>query len=536
MKNGFRILLYLILAVISASCLSGEEFDIGMPRILLRRLQLCRQCGAALLVTRVQPGVVVRCPDCGAEQPRLRDEHLISQLYQMCNLCEMPLDSTGREAGDVIECGNCHTRQVLSPDAILDERFRVGKGYLPGFPPGKGDKTMLFLADAAANDMALAGLTQIAETGREDALVFGAPPLPLDAPPQTGPFARSPTAIPKPPQSPTPLPAPEAAWRLAPLAPVTRSSAAVDVPAVSVDMFGGPELPDLPVRRTASAFAALEPGDRLLARVDGRPITLANVDAIVLPALRSGSGDASPERETDLRRAVLDRLVRRELAIGEARRLGVDPDWDAVRRRAEELAPRLEGTRLDPIVEAEKEVVMRIMRDRVVAAAVTPEKIRQYYEERKGGAIRPGGLAIIPLCVFENRAGRADARDYRRIVADLSRLFEAGERFDAMRELYDELAPAAGMPFIPEEPKPREFFAEEVLRAVGDLPAGAVFGPVFLSGVALFGKITASTPPAPVSFGELDPVVRARLEGEAGDAAFVAWIRGLAENADIEIH
>ncbi|MDR0362107.1 MAG: peptidylprolyl isomerase [Planctomycetota bacterium] len=520
------------LALIALSALSANaaaaEFDIEMPRMLLRRLQLCRQCGSALLVTRVHPGVSVRCPDCGAEQPRLRDERLINQLYQMCSLCEMPLNGEGRAAGDIVECDNCHTRQALSPSAILAERYRLGKGYLPGFPPGKGDKTMLFPAADGADDMAAAGLAQIPEPGRDDLLASGVAPFPLDLAPATGGYARPvPTPIPQPPEEP-----PAAPEFAPPAVHVDPGPGAVDVPSVTVDMFGGPDLPDLPVRR-AGVAAPADAGQRLLARIDGQPITLDNVDAVVLPALRARPEGATPERERELRRAVLDRLIQRELAVQEAKRLGYNPDWNEVRRRAEALAGRLDGLRLDPIREAEKELTMRAMRERVVACATAPDDaVRRFYEEHKNSAIRPGKLAITPLCVFEDRTGRADPRDHRAIAAEISRSFELGVRFDDMREKYDEFSVGAS---VPDEPVPRDHYAGEVLRAVGDLPAGAVFGPVFTPGLALFGKITAVVPPGPAPFDEVEPVIRAQLENEAGDAAFAAWIRGLAATARIEL-
>ena len=45
--------------------IGAAEFSLDSGRVILRRLQFCLHCGSALLVTRVHPGILVRCPDCG---------------------------------------------------------------------------------------------------------------------------------------------------------------------------------------------------------------------------------------------------------------------------------------------------------------------------------------------------------------------------------------------------------------------------------------------------------------------------------------
>ncbi|MCC8190359.1 MAG: hypothetical protein LIP77_06935, partial [Planctomycetes bacterium] len=142
------ILLALVLAGLSPSP-AAAEFDIDAGRVILRRLQLCADCGSALLVTDVPTGAPIRCPDCGREQPRLAVEYLINQVYQLCRLCQGPLDAHGHQPGDIVECDTCHTRQSLSRDGILPAWAAAGKGYLPGFPPGTARKTLLYSASGA---------------------------------------------------------------------------------------------------------------------------------------------------------------------------------------------------------------------------------------------------------------------------------------------------------------------------------------------------------------------------------------------------
>jgi hypothetical protein len=57
----------------------AAEFDLDAGRVVLRRIQFCLDCGSALLVARLPAGAPELCPDCGKEQPRLADRHLLTQ-------------------------------------------------------------------------------------------------------------------------------------------------------------------------------------------------------------------------------------------------------------------------------------------------------------------------------------------------------------------------------------------------------------------------------------------------------------------------
>ena len=116
----YRLVLCFVAALAAAlgAVPRAADFDVDRPRLLLRRLQYCRECGSALVVSRIRPGVLVRCPDCGEEQPRLPDRHLLSQLYQLCKICGFPLDPAGVGPGEAVECGNCRARQVMDAGAF----------------------------------------------------------------------------------------------------------------------------------------------------------------------------------------------------------------------------------------------------------------------------------------------------------------------------------------------------------------------------------------------------------------------------------
>ncbi|MDR1520211.1 MAG: SurA N-terminal domain-containing protein [Planctomycetota bacterium] len=499
----------LVLLAAAASGGLAAEFDIDSQRIVLRRLQFCLDCGAALLVTRTHPGVLVRCPDCGREQPRLADPILLTQVYQLCRLCESPLDPGGSGPGEAVECPNCHTRQILSPDAFPSGPAFQGKGYAAGFPPGSGKKKLLFSLEKPAapiSPIPLADETPAAVP--DDALRA------LDIPrPPAGQPARA-ESIPPP------------------------AAKAVEVPAVTVDLFAA----NARQPKTAGLEAVAIPSpDGVAARVDGTPIYHSEVNRILEPALRrlrerAGAEDAKAA-EAELRREIVERLIARELAIREAAALGHIPDPGAVRLREAELARRFPaGSGVDCRREAARDVVMADMRRRFAdrPGAATPQAVRERYQANLKRLRRPRLIALDQLAVFEERAGRADRRNFRLIAGEIAQALERGAAFTELKAAHGEFpdaVPGEEPPLLPESA-----YASQILASAGDLRRGAVFGPLFLEGMALFGKVVDERPAGPAPFAEVEREIRLRLEAEAAEKAMDAWLGRLRQKARIEFY
>lgn len=530
----------MLACLVCAAPSAGAEFDIDAGRVILRQLQYCTDCGSALLVTHVHPGAMIRCPDCGHEQRRIANQYVLSQLYQICKLCQSPLDPSGRRPGDVVDCGNCHTRQPLSADAFSLVAGDSGPGYAPGFPPGTGKKTLLLSANnpgAPINvvplDDRLADVPEIRELAlapiarppeekvvvREEVRRKQYPPIP-ELPSTGGPPARPAE------------PAPET-----PAAPPERQSRAVDVPAVTADLFGKRNDGD-------GADGAYIPSGKILARVNGEPIHARDVERVVGPVVRRLREQAAPEdaggieeRETALRREVLERLIDRELAVREAEAIGFRPDPAAVREREAELAPILAGTGVDVRREAWRDIVMNAMRRRFAEkpGAANPEAVREFYRQNRDKLQQPRLTALDQLAIFEDRRGRADARDYRQIALDVARQLEQGSRFDDLRERYDEFVPASGVAHAEPAMLPDGAYSQQILASAGDLRKGAVFGPLFMPGMALYGKVVDVRPAGPIPFEEVKSEIGRRLEEEATEKNLDAWLKRLRLKARIEI-
>ena len=540
LRRKLPVLLFLALfasAVPPADRAGAAEFDIDSGRTILRRLQLCLDCGAALLVTDIQTGAMVRCPDCGREQSRLPDHYLITQVYQICKLCLAPLDPHGHAPGDVVECDNCRTRQPLSRDAFPNPAVTQGKGFVPGFPPGSSKKALLFSPNRPDAPITPVPLEEVSATGE--------PPLPvldhslrtIPRPPREDRAGLSDT--PPIPPEPTPTPVVATAPATPPASvpePALSFSGAVEVPSVTADLFGG--------KRAAAGAegGAFSSTGRVLARVDGTPIYEAEVNRVAEPVLRQVRERAGPgeearvaESETALRREVLERLIDRELAVREAAAIGHLPDPAAVREREGELAHILAGSGVDIRREAVRDAVMADMRRRYAEkpGSANPETVREFYRQHKDRMIRPRMLALDQLVVYQERTGRRDSRDYREIALEVSQGLERGTTFAQMREQYDEFAAASGIPHAEPALQPLAAYSAQILQSAGDLRQGAVFGPLFLEGMALFGKVADERPEGPVPFEEAEKEIRRRLENEAAEKNLDAWLKRLRQKANI---
>ncbi len=538
-----RLFSLLLAALLFIVPVQAAEFDIDSGRVILRRLQYCTDCGSALLVTHVNPGTLIRCPDCGHEQRRIGDEHVLSQLYQVCKTCQAPLDPTGHHPGDPVECANCHTRQPLTADAF--SLSHSGPGYAPGMPPGTNKKTLLLSAnkpDAPINiiplDDTLADLSEV----RNDLALITRPPTakvvvreevrrkqypPIPELPSTG------AATPR-----RDEPRTEQQASAAPdeTPPASAPARAVDVPAVTADLFGK--------RHDGGADGAYIPAGKILARVNGEPIHAREVERVVGPVVRRLREQASPEdaaaitaREQALRREVLERLIDRELAVREAEAIGFSPDPTAVRERETELAPVLAGTGLDIRREAFRDVVMNAMRKRYAEkpGSASPEAVREFYRQNRDSRQQPRLIALDQLVIFEDRQGRTDSRDYESIALEIAQQLEQGARFDEVRDKYDEFAPTAGIPHVEPALQEEGVFSNQVLASAGDLRRGAVFGPLFMPGMALYGKVTDVRPAGPIPFEEVKNEIRRRLEEQAAEKNLDEWLKRLRSKARVEI-
>jgi hypothetical protein len=305
----------------------------------------------------------------------------------------------------------------------------------------------------------------------------------------------------------------------------------VDVPAVTIDNFTSPARP----APSAATYS------RVVARVDGNPITAEALEVLaaprlaVLPTDPPGGPATRAAQEAGVRQSILELLIDRELAAAEALRQGWRPEAGEIARRLREISPRLAGSRLDPAREAGLEAGLAEMRRRLAVAVETvgPEEVRQYYQSHQAEMLQPKRLAIATLTLFQSRRDKSDPRDYRSLAAAISQALEKGESFTTLQSQHDEFP--APDPDTPPPLQPAAAYAEEILAVAGELPAGAVFGPVFMPGLALFGKVRENRPPEPLPFATVEKSIRQRLAEQASEEKFAAWLKEARKRAVVEI-
>ncbi|MCD7895181.1 MAG: SurA N-terminal domain-containing protein [Planctomycetaceae bacterium] len=310
---------------------------------------------------------------------------------------------------------------------------------------------------------------------------------------------------------------------------------ALAVPAVTADLFGG--------RRAGGSDERYISTGPVVARVDGEPIYARDIDRVVEPILERLRGQPGVDkavlesRVMDLRREVLERLIDREVAMREAAAIGFRPDPTAIREREQELAQILAGTGVDIRSEARRDVIMQEMRRRYAEKPVSanPQAVREFYQNNRDKLVQPRKVAIDQLVVYEDRSGRSDRRSAREIAMEIAAALESGQRFDALRQRHDEFWHAAGLAYEPPTLQFEAAYARQVLLSAGDLRRGAVFGPVFMNGMVLFGKITDDRPEGPVPFEEVEKEIRNRIEAEAVEKNLDAWLKRLRQKTNIEV-
>jgi len=147
------------------------------------------------------------------------------------------------------------------------------------------------------------------------------------------------------------------------------------------------------------AVAARAADSAIVARVDGTPITEAEVNAVVKGAISGRTQPPSSEEIAALSDAALDSLIDLELLYAAARRQGITvsdaqveaelarsrarfpkpADYEAALKRSGMTAAQLQA-------DTRKTLVVNVLLERVVwkDVRVTPEAVRQYYDQHRG--------------------------------------------------------------------------------------------------------------------------------------------------------
>lgn len=278
----------------------------------------------------------------------------------------------------------------------------------------------------------------------------------------------------------------------------------------------------------ACGEAEPEAGAVVLARVNGEPVTQAQVDDVRAESRLAGDGkDAA---------AALDEAIGRALVGQEAGRLGLAVDQAAVDERVaavteraggeEALARALEdaGMSADQLRRgAEYGLLRGLVRDeRFGDVAASDAKVRAFYRRHRDDLFtEPAAVDLSSILVRTERLGEKLAADLRagRRFADLARTYS---RDPVTRDAGGRL----GWTTLASLPAP-------LRRAVDTMQKGEVAGPVQGPGGWFVLKLHERRAVVVTPFAEVRDELRAELDLRARVRALDAWIVAERKRADV---
>lgn len=270
-------------------------------------------------------------------------------------------------------------------------------------------------------------------------------------------------------------------------------------------------------RSQEAPAAASVPESEIVARIDGRPITRADLEqqlATRAPFIRARY--ASPDKRKEL----LDSLVRFEVLAREAQSRGYDRDPDVLRYQKQKA--------IDRMIAAEVDGKLR-------PASVTTAELERYYREHPEQFTQPQAVRLEQILIRD--AGKAkkvatlarslaprDDQGFRRLVAEHS------EDEDSMQRAGDLTFLEPGSPHAPAAVVEAGFALAQGHDKVG-LVGGPIESPQGFHIIRLTQRRAGFLRP----FAEVERLLRSRLVEERRRQQIDAWVADMRGRVKIEV-
>lgn len=275
--------------------------------------------------------------------------------------------------------------------------------------------------------------------------------------------------------------------------------------------------------------------NRILATVDGEPITLHEVREFLAQRLRGPARDsAAPDPAAALDPYLTEKLIQMEVrAQGIAvRDEDVDRYIEGIQAQNQITAERLreaveaqglswEAYRTQVRHELEKaQLINREIRGKV---NVTPEDVGRYYEAHKEDYATPGGMHLRHILLrLPAGASPADVAAATAQIEGLRKRIAAGEDFAALAKEYSEDAAAdsgGDLGWLA-----RGHMLDEIEAAAAALKVGEVSSPVrSAAGVHLI-KLEGTRDPSHLPVGEQAEEIKQQLYNSALEERYQRWL------------
>ncbi len=288
----------------------------------------------------------------------------------------------------------------------------------------------------------------------------------------------------------------------------------------------------------AILFAAIgcsgDRGSPIVAMVDGREITLEDVDGLLNRLIPGGMGDVEDVELKNLRLDLLNQIIEEELILQEAGRMGLNVSMEEVMAEVAAFKDEYIGKNFEvEVMEAygtmqkwHDDIRKRILIKKVIETLsegieITEQEIRDYYREHRDEyKIPPRVRARIITVGTEEEAKEARERlkeeDFAAVAREVSISPEAERGGD--------------LGFFGKGSMPKEF--EDV---VFSLPAGGISGVVKTAyGYHIF-LVEEKKKGKRKRLKELKEKIRVVLQRGKEEAEFQSLVKGLKGNANIEV-
>ncbi len=276
---------------------------------------------------------------------------------------------------------------------------------------------------------------------------------------------------------------------------------------------------------------AVSPDNRVLATVNGDPITLADFqERLARAGFKSGK-----EAETEVKEELLNRLVERKMLLREAQRRRFKIGLADINKRIDSFRAE-QGQEVKEVLASQgidfekwkNDVWEDLMIERLLARDVNKKvslsgaEVRKYYQDNPRQFERPEQVRVRQIVVSTETEAQ-QALEQLRANPDFAAL--AREKSTA-----PEAEQGGDLGYFARGDMPAEF------NVVFSLPRGGVSGVVKSPyGFHIF-KLENSRPAGLLSFEEAAPAIREKLTHEKQDRLYQQWLKELRSRTKFEVN
>lgn len=294
-------------------------------------------------------------------------------------------------------------------------------------------------------------------------------------------------------------------------------------------------------------------GPEVVARVNGKPVTAFELNEEfqdILPLEGTYHGGISKEKVAEIKEKALNKLIEKELQYQYALEKGIAIPKKDIDNELANMEERFGSSKKFRETVKKAGITMEelkgFIKKRLLTAkamelevksksALSDAEIKDYYEKNKSSFKRPVEFSASHILIGVDPSASKDEREKKlKLAKEVLAKVKKGESFEELAKRYstDQMSAAVGGDIG----KFHKGMADESFeKAVLSLKVGEISDIV----ETLYGyhiiKLTGLKPETQLSFDEVKPDIKQRLEKKRADELYKKWIDDLKAKAKIEI-